>query len=231
MIMWCPNCKNEYVPGVKHCADCGVDLVETLEEGSGESGLPEMERELWGTEMNFSALGDNETGMPEEIFGKEPGETAQAHAYISGKTKTEDMKSTAYTFTFVGALGLLLLALFAAGILPIRMAVYMKVMMCLVMGGMFAVFLVIGLRSFAQIKVCKAEADSEETLLSEILHWFKENFDRTSLDEGLDTRQPEETLYFARYEVMRRNILAKYPDIDELLLDHVIETLYAEIFA
>ena len=231
MIMWCPNCKNEYVPGVTHCADCGVDLVETLEECAVESELPETEAKLPGMDMESSASGDNETGMPEELFSGEPGGTAQAHAYISGKTKTEDMKSTAYTFTFVGALGLVLLALFAAGVLPIRMAGYLKVMMCLVMGTMFVIFLVIGLRSFAQIKACKAAADREETLLSEILHWFGENFDQTSLDEGLDTSQPEETLYFARYEVMRRNILAKYPDIDESLLDHVIETLYAEIFA
>ena len=231
MIMWCPNCKNEYVPGVTHCADCGVDLVETLEECAVESELSETETELPAMDMKFSASGDNETGMPEELFAKEPCETAQAHAYISGKTKTEDMKSTACTFTLVGALGLILLALFAAGILPIRMAGYMKVMMCLVMGTMFAVFLVIGLRSFSQIKACKAAADSEERLLSEILHWFGENFDQTSLDDGLDTSQPEETLYFARYEVMRRNILAKYPGIDESLLDHMIETLYAEIFA
>lgn len=27
---WCPNCKNEYVDGVKICADCGVELVVSL---------------------------------------------------------------------------------------------------------------------------------------------------------------------------------------------------------
>ena len=37
-------------------------------------------------------------------------------------------------------------------------------------------------------------------------------------------------LYFARYEVMRQNIVGKYPDVEEALLDHIIETLYAEIF-
>ena len=29
---WCPNCKNEYVDGIKECADCHVTLVEQLEE-------------------------------------------------------------------------------------------------------------------------------------------------------------------------------------------------------
>lgn len=29
---WCPNCKNEYKTGYTVCADCGVALVESLEE-------------------------------------------------------------------------------------------------------------------------------------------------------------------------------------------------------
>ncbi|MDE6608354.1 MAG: hypothetical protein K2K54_11470 [Lachnospiraceae bacterium] len=43
---WCPKCKNEYVEGTKECANCKVELVESLEERKsitfGESG--EMER-------------------------------------------------------------------------------------------------------------------------------------------------------------------------------------------
>lgn len=30
--MWCPKCKNEYVAGITQCADCGVALVDSLEE-------------------------------------------------------------------------------------------------------------------------------------------------------------------------------------------------------
>lgn len=29
---WCPVCKNEYVEGMKECADCHVELVDTLDE-------------------------------------------------------------------------------------------------------------------------------------------------------------------------------------------------------
>jgi len=31
-MAWCPICKNEYRPGIKVCADCGAELVESLEE-------------------------------------------------------------------------------------------------------------------------------------------------------------------------------------------------------
>lgn len=30
---WCPVCKNEYVDGIKMCADCNVELVDELEDG------------------------------------------------------------------------------------------------------------------------------------------------------------------------------------------------------
>src|ERR1700733_4910204 len=37
--MFCPNCKCEYIRGVKDCADCGVPLVDALEpEGATSSG-------------------------------------------------------------------------------------------------------------------------------------------------------------------------------------------------
>lgn len=29
---WCPKCKNEYYEGVTVCADCGTELVDSLEE-------------------------------------------------------------------------------------------------------------------------------------------------------------------------------------------------------
>jgi hypothetical protein len=29
--MFCPNCKCEYLPGVRECADCGIALVDSLE--------------------------------------------------------------------------------------------------------------------------------------------------------------------------------------------------------
>lgn len=223
--MWCPNCKNEYVPGITQCADCGVALVESLEEY--EAAEKESYVETF-CDMNQS---DTEASVSEEdMHDTETTPTPSAHAYVSKKSKTEDMKSTAYTFTIVGIAGLVLLVLFATGVLPIYTASYMKVMICIVMGAMFFIFLVIGIRSFAQIKSYSDAADNEEQLLSEILAWFRDSYDQAAIDADVDTDQQEETLYFARYEVMRRYISEKYPDVEESLLDHMIETLYAEIF-
>jgi hypothetical protein len=35
--MFCPNCKCEYLPGVKECADCGVPLVAALDSSVEDS--------------------------------------------------------------------------------------------------------------------------------------------------------------------------------------------------
>lgn len=207
--MWCPKCKNEYVPGITQCADCGVALVDSLEEYEA------VEAEV------FSAEAADET----EVTPIQP-----SHAYVSKKSKTEDMKSTAYTFTIVGILGLILLVLFAVGVIPLHTANYMKIMICIVMGAMFVIFLVIGIRSFAQIKSYSDAATTEEQLLSEILAWFRDSYDKAVIDADIDTTLQEEMLYFSRYEVMRRYITEKYPDVEDSLLDHIIETLYAEIF-
>lgn len=212
--MWCPKCKNEYVAGITRCADCGVALVDFLEE------CEETE--------DSCALGPEN---PSESFPEPPTEPVKlTHAYISKRAKTEDMKSTAYTFTLVGALGIIFLILFATGVLPLRTAEYMKIMICVVMGAMFAIFFFIGVRSFRQLKGLKDGADAEEQLLTEVVKWFAAAHTAEEVDSAVDIGLSEETLYFARYEVMNRWISEKYPDLEEAFLDHVIETLYSEMF-
>jgi hypothetical protein len=49
--MFCPLCKYEYRPGFTHCADCDVDLVETLDMGpTGDSAQsPRSQDDATGT--------------------------------------------------------------------------------------------------------------------------------------------------------------------------------------
>lgn len=73
---WCPKCKNEYVEGTKECADCGVALVETLEERKavifGEKEQMEKLKEF----LEYSKINDvcvklNEEDNTYELFVKE----------------------------------------------------------------------------------------------------------------------------------------------------------------
>lgn len=221
--MWCPKCKNEYVPGITKCVDCDVDLVESLEEYESSEAQASVEELCHTYDDPDEDISDSKDS--EKILSSAP-----SHAYVSKKLKTEDIKSTAYTFTLVGIAGIIIVILFAAGILPLHTAAYMKAIIGFVMGALFIIFLIIGIRSFQQIKTVTAEADKEETILSEALEWFRANFDQAAIDAELDTNEAEETLYFTRYEKMHALFLSKYPDIDDALLDYMIEILYSEIF-
>ena len=50
------------------------------------------------------------------------------------------------------------------------------------------------------------------------------------IDQSVDNDQPEEALYFSRYEVMEKLLLHQYPSLSESFTDHMIELLYAELF-
>lgn len=217
--MWCPNCKNEYVAGITKCSDCNVNLVASLDDV-----VPENFVEEYPKDESLTAPGSS-TNQADEP------DISHTHAYISKRTKGEDLKSTAYTFTFVGGLGILLLILFATGVLPLQIAQYTKVMICVVMGVMFAVFFLVGIRSFAELKNVLTAADAEDALFEEIVSWFTAAYSKDTLNQGIDLNQSGEQLYFLRYDVMSALISEKYADLEESFADHVIESLYNNIFS
>ena len=75
---------------------------------------------------------------------------APSHAYVSKKTKKEDVTSTAYTFTIVSVAGFILLILFGLDLLPFHSASYTKTLILIVMGVMFAIFFFIGIKVRSQ---------------------------------------------------------------------------------
>ena len=87
---------------------------------------------------------------------------APSHAYVSKKTKKEDVTSTAYTFTIVSVAGFILLILFGLDLLPFHSASYTKTLILIVMGVMFAIFFFIGIKSFMELKTLSNAAAREE---------------------------------------------------------------------
>lgn len=214
--MWCPKCKNEYVAGITKCADCGTDLVDILEETDKE--------------LTFSSeILKNPAVSPN--YDEEETEKAASplHAYVSKKAKADDLKSTAYTFTLVSVVGMIFLVLFVMDVLPFQTAFHTKVMSSIVMGIMFLIFLIIGIRSFMEIKPVSNEANEEEKRFAEITAWFRSSYTKKDIDAHIETGD-ENQIYFSRYEIMQQSISEKYPDLDEAFLDHIIETLYTELF-
>ena len=100
--MWCPKCKNEYVEGITHCADCGMELVESLnakvsqEENAFEASTIE-NASFADIDSNAAAnapVNDTAEDFEEDTASdsEQPGPEIPDHASVSKKTKKEDNK-------------------------------------------------------------------------------------------------------------------------------------------
>ena len=217
--MWCPKCKTEYIDGITKCADCGVDLVEELPATSYDDLSGETREKL----SHIKAVEESKITLnPKE------GSTR----YIDKRSQYEEMKSSAYTFLFVGVLGILAMILIALDIIPLHMAAYMRVIMAIVMGGLFLFFLFIGVQSFRKMKGLSSEADSEETLTNEILTSFLNGHTAASIDASISDAgtMENEQLYFYRYEQIKRILSEDHPGLAEDYTEDLIEKIYTSLF-
>lgn len=150
--------------------------------------------------------------------------------YVSKESKKEETKSAAYSFLLVSVIGFIALILFATGALPVHVADYMKIMLCIVMGAMLLIFFVIGIVSLRQLKTLGTQAEKENDLSSEIISWFTSTYSAEDIDESMDEEVFDQDLYFKRYEIMTRFLSKQYPDLEETFLDHLVEELYGNLF-
>ena len=150
--------------------------------------------------------------------------------YVSKESKKEETKSTAYSFLLVSVFGFIALILFATGVLPVHVADYMKIMLCIVMGVMLLIFFVIGIVSLRQLKTLGTQAEKENDLSSEIISWFTSTYSAKDIDESMDEEVFDQDLYFKRYEIMTRFLSKQYRDLEETFQDHLVEELYGKLF-
>ena len=217
--MWCPKCKTEYIDGITKCADCGVDLVEELPGTSYDDLSGETREKL----SHIKAVEESKSTL---------NPTEGSTRYIDKRSQYEEMKSSAYTFLFVGVLGILAMILIALDIIPLHMAAYMRVIMAIVMGGLFLFFLFIGVQSFRKMKGLSGEADSEETLTNEILTSFLDGHTAASIDASISDAgaMENEQLYFYRYEQIKRILSEDHPGLAEDYTEDLIEKIYTSLF-
>lgn len=150
--------------------------------------------------------------------------------YVSKESKKEETKSTAYSFLLISILGFIALILCATGIIPIHVADYMKIMLCIVMGIMLIIFFLIGVNSLLQLKALDTQAKKENSQSDEIILWFTSEYTADKIDQAIDEEVFDQDLYFKRYDIMTDLILEKFPDLEESFLDHLVEELYAKLF-
>ncbi|MBO5207884.1 MAG: hypothetical protein J6B68_00915 [Lachnospiraceae bacterium] len=240
-MAWCPKCENEYVEGIKVCADCGTELVENLEEYKAQQEAEALEKQTAGFMEVEDFEVEEEIEKTEEAVKTEMSEEnpepikpqRRTGAYRNSAQKAEENKSSAYTLLVVGFFGLVAVVLVLFGIIPLyQNNATTRYLLCGVMGVLFLLFIIFGIVSMRTFKVLSVQAKSEDTLLMEITKWCQENLSAQVVDSGLSDMEdlPEEQKYFKRADKMKQMIKDKFMNLDEAFLDHFVDDYYQNLF-
>ncbi len=160
------------------------------------------------------------------------GEDNTTKLYQESSKRLEDEKSTYATFLLVGVAGLILTILFAAGVLPIAVADYMKIILTVFMGILFLIFIVIGVVSYQKTKQLKSMAETERMQNEQILSWLNGHITKEELEHIASSKESEEDAYFLHSEYLKTKLFQEFPDISteyaEFILDEFYDTLYPQ---
>ena len=224
---WCPVCKNEYREGIKLCAECQVELVDHLEDETEQSAKLEEQEKIARLHAMIEAA--QEAAKDEELSVDEP---EPYRAYQNSAVKAEDNRTSAYTLFFVGILGFIGVVLAFTGIIPVFSNVgTTRYFVCGIMGALFVLFIVFGVVSMRDSKLLLVQAQSEDSLLSEITKWCGENLSAEQIDSGLfEEDMSEEQKYFKRTDRMKELINDKSMNLDQGLLEHFVDEYYQGLF-
>lgn len=154
----------------------------------------------------------------------------EENIYVKPADRAVEYKSGAATLLLVGIVGAVALVLADFGIINFPMYGAGKILINVVLGGMFLAFIVLGITSASSYKKLKVKASDDEKAEEDIINWFDENVkkeDITSLD---NTDESEEALYFNRIAYIKKQLSDNFPEKDASFVDYIAEKLYAKTF-
>lgn len=246
---FCPKCRNEYREGFKVCAECKCELVDSLEALEKQEKDPREELLQQPSEnvTEYESVSDEsesqesgfEAEQAEAVPRRTENEARPKDGYKSGiyrnnAERAEDNKSSAWTLLSVGVLGIILLVLVMAGVIPIYFYGVSRFMVYGVMFALFILFIVMGMVSLRNSRIFAKKAESDSTLSDTMHNWCKENLNAEALDAQLFSEEEagleEEMKYFRRTEYLKNLLADKFMNLDEGFLEDFVDHIYSEIF-
>ena len=169
--------------------------------------------------------------------------------YENSAAKAEDNKSSAYLLLLFGVVGMIVMILGIAGVLPLKLSGTSQYMTYGIMSTLFLLFIVMGMVSMKSYRIFAKRAESEQSLRSTMEKWCRSNFVSEELDNELFIQEngsvseeamqavreawestPEEEMYFKRVSLMKEKIQKQFLNLDEGFLEHFVDEFYGEIF-
>ncbi len=173
-----------------------------------------------GASDSFSAQG---TTMY-KTANKDSDVSAEEKHYVSAASRYDDYRSSGYTFTILGVLGIGFAILNFMDVITLFGSTFSS----FVLFVMFSVFLGLGIFSFVKAEKLKGDAEQENALIAEAKAWIAENItpdmiialDNTDEDDEIKSA---ELLYLDRLDELVAMVLARFPGLHDTLAEQLIE--------
>ncbi|SDB31350.1 hypothetical protein [Butyrivibrio sp. INlla16] len=156
--------------------------------------------------------------------------------YQSSAQKAEDNQSSGIMLITVGAIGLIGDVFFLVKN-PLDMPMFNKYLTCGVMGALFVLFFVMGILAVRSYKIFKGKAAEEDTVLEKIKAWSEAELTSDYIDthmydddEEYEQLTDKESLFFKRSEFIKKEIMKKYVNVSEELVDSFIDNYYDKLY-
>lgn len=248
---WCPVCKNEYKEGYEICADCGANLVASLDdvievdEGHNHDNIQDVasfarDEYVVGMELE-NTYADMLEGKEDFFLESTDRDEYKQHVkheafkpFVKAKDRAEEYKASAFALLLVGVGGIVFLFLCLCNIIPIGIVANFKSIGFITMLAIFVIFIIIGVKSLVEAKTISALSESEDELVASINDFFEKEYNREIID-GLALSEEDELLteelkFFKREETIMKIIIDKFGEIDGALLDNRVEAIYNSIY-
>ena len=162
-------------------------------------------------------------------------EREPAAVYVDKKYKADEYKTSAYTLFFVGILGIVFLVCMGLDLLPIfNLGTSTKIMMYVVLGTLFVVFLGFGIYSMKAYKKILAESLEEESLIKKVEEYLNKTVTKEAIKASLTEKEIEnenpEDMYFEITAMIEAEMKKAFPDLEEALLAKLTEDHYTRLY-
>jgi len=109
-------------------------------------------------------------------------------------------------------------------------SIFNGTMTYIVMGGLFLVFLYIGITTLIKSNKVKGQIGEENQVTNAINTWLSLNVTKESLNELVNPKDGEEIQFIQKIERMKELIIKQFGEMDDLYLDRITEEYYNNHF-